>query len=447
MYNFWKILAVMAITANVLPMMASLAMETLSASEGQSLVERFFAGQEFNTGDWGNDISFLLPFKWASNAAGGFTLFSMAEHVQTREAHWIPAQIVDGQLKHCSYEWTPERSIDFLPGDLYELKFSESEGKLLYHNEQTCRIEHSTGDVIRLFTSSVWYELDLETNGIPRKTIHDSWPEGIFADKAVKSLRIVMPHRFRGPKAKPVKEKDRMETRLDEYEATQSGWHMDEKTMEALANLHRKYVAEAFPSNDVDSVFIVVCDANHDGKGDAYVSSDAEKAEADKYRWSLYLGDGHVFIRQDKPSKLQANRTELIYVESEVMAHCHDFFRIDRVNMPAYVMVLSKLDGHPESWSYFHHQNIVRNFRMQNGLTNTDFYSCLGNGPESNNSGVPCIRDMFFFVHYGQALVNAERLECVECKKNEPRPKNITYSNSNNYVPVVFEDANTTEVE
>ena len=98
MYNFWKILAVMAITANVLPMMASLAMETLSASEGQSLVERFFAGQEFNTGDWGNDISFLLPFKWASNAAGGFTLFSMAEHVQTREAHWIPAQIVDGQL-------------------------------------------------------------------------------------------------------------------------------------------------------------------------------------------------------------------------------------------------------------------------------------------------------------------------------------------------------------
>ncbi|MBP5227665.1 MAG: hypothetical protein J6336_09810, partial [Kiritimatiellae bacterium] len=31
----------------------------MSVSEGQSLVERFFAETEFNTGDWGNDISLL----------------------------------------------------------------------------------------------------------------------------------------------------------------------------------------------------------------------------------------------------------------------------------------------------------------------------------------------------------------------------------------------------
>ena len=38
----------------------------LADSEGQLLVERFFAGTEFNTGDWGNDISLLLPFQWLS---------------------------------------------------------------------------------------------------------------------------------------------------------------------------------------------------------------------------------------------------------------------------------------------------------------------------------------------------------------------------------------------
>ena len=85
----------MAIGTYALTMLASSAFEPLSASEGHLLVERFFARQEFNTGDWGNDISFLLPFKWTSNAADKFTLFSMAEQVRTREADWDVVQIVD----------------------------------------------------------------------------------------------------------------------------------------------------------------------------------------------------------------------------------------------------------------------------------------------------------------------------------------------------------------
>ena len=143
----------------------------MSISDGQTLVERFFDGEEFNTGDWGNDISLLLPFKWNLGAGGYFTLFSMAEHVRTREAHWPPYQIVDGKLRYRAYAWTQESSIDFWPSELYELQLTEGRSVLVYHNEQTCRAKCHTGDMIRIFNSSVWYEIEIGTNGIPSKIV------------------------------------------------------------------------------------------------------------------------------------------------------------------------------------------------------------------------------------------------------------------------------------
>ena len=152
-----KILVAVAVLAGIMSTVASAHRETLLASEGQLLVERFFAGEEFNTGDWGNDISLLLPFKWNIGTNGQFTLFSMAEHVRTREAHWPAYQIVDGRLRYRAHEWVQERSVDFWPGELYELKFERGRTVLAYHNEQTSRVRQSTGDVIRIFTSSDWY--------------------------------------------------------------------------------------------------------------------------------------------------------------------------------------------------------------------------------------------------------------------------------------------------
>ena len=131
-----KILVAVAIAADIMPMMAS-SREVLLASEGQSLVESFFGDEEFNTGDWGNDISLLLPFKWDLGADGQFTLFSIAEHVKTREAHWPTYQIVDGRLRYRAHEWKQESSVDFWPSELYELQFAEDKSMLIYHNEQT----------------------------------------------------------------------------------------------------------------------------------------------------------------------------------------------------------------------------------------------------------------------------------------------------------------------
>lgn len=414
-----KILVAVAIAADIMPMMAS-SREVLLASEGQSLVESFFGDEEFNTGDWGNDISLLLPFKWDLGADGQFTLFSIAEHVKTREAHWPTYQIVDGRLRYRAHEWKQESSVDFWPSELYELQFAEDKSMLIYHNEQTRRVTCHTGDVIRLFNSSTWYELNIGANGIPCKTVHGGWPEGIFSDKTIKSVRIVIPHRFRGPKAVPVKEKDRIQTRLDEYDSTQSSWNMDVPQKDVLADMHRRYVAMTVPSNTISAVYLIACDVNNDRICDAYISSDVESVGTGKYKWSLYLGDGRGFIRQKKPMKFSVNRTEDIYFETDVVASKTDFFRIDRVNVPAYVMVLAELEKHPESWSYFHHDNFVRKFRKEKDMSNADYYGCIDNCPDFGTPGISSIRDMFFFSHYGLALVNAERLPCIELRVGHP---------------------------
>ena len=424
--KFGKVFSVIVVTAILPQVLASSSREALSASEGQLLVESFFDGEEFNTGDWGNDVSFLLPFKWTLDSNDQFTLFSMAEHVRTREAHWPPYQIVNGRLRYRTHKWSAESSVDFWPSELYELQFTSDRTMLVYHNEQTSRIRHSTGDVIRIFTASSWYELDMGTNGVPTKIIHNGWPEGIFADKTLKSMRSVIPYRFRGPKAKPVKGKDRIQSRIDGCVATKSSWRMDMERMGTLADIHRKYVSKALATDDVTNIFLVACDVNHDGKCDAYVSSNLESVDADKYKWSLYRGDGHGFVRQKESEKFSPNRTEDIYFETDVISSKDGFFRIDRVDMPAYVVVLAELEGRPESWSYLHHDNLVRKFRRQDGMFTADYYGCLENSHESSGSGIASIRDMFFFSHYGLALVNAERLGCIEVKMS--RSNNI-----NNY--------------
>lgn len=376
----------------------------LADSEGQLLVERFFAGTEFNTGDWGNDISLLLPFQWLSENNEKFALFSMAEHKRTHEADWFVEHIVDGRLRHCEYKFSPETDIEFLPHELYEVLYSNDKKCLCYHNERMRGSDAET-DGVGFIENFTWNELSVSTNGCPQKIIRKGWPEVLFADKAFKSIRSVVPHRFRGPKAEIVKEKDAICKRLGEYAATQDGWRMGAAQKESLVARHCRFVTETHKPSTVSAVYVVACDANYDGICDAYVTSDVEKAGGDKYGWNLYLGTVSGFALQNAPIKISAKQTEDLYIEADVVATKDAFFRVDRLQMPAYVMVLSELDGHLESWSYVYHESAVKTFRSKKEFAGADFYSCLNGG----KSGVSSIRDLFLS-HY--TLVNAERLLC-----------------------------------
>ena len=403
MNKFIGALAIGMAFVNVQPIEAATIRIPLTDSEGQLLVERFFVGSEFNTGDWGNDISLLLPFKWDSGK-DQFTLFSMAEHVRTYEAHWPPYQIIEGRLRYRKYEWTRERSVDFLPSELYEIQYSSGKKCLCYHNERTRGSDAAT-DGVRFIENSIWNELGIGTNGCPQKTVQKGWPEALFADETFKSVRSVVPFRFRGPKAETVKEKDKIQKRLDEHAATQNGWNLDVTQRELLVTKHFRFVTEEHRSKTVTAIYVVACDVNHDGMCDAYVTSNVENVDGGKYRWALYLRAAGGFSRQKEAIKISVKQTEDLYLEGDVVATKDAFFRVDRLQMPAYVMVLSELDRHPESWSYVRHESPVRTFRSQNGFAGADFYSCLRGG----KSGVSSIRDMFLSYY---TLVNAERLRC-----------------------------------
>ena len=378
--------------------------KSLADSEGQLLVERFFAGTEFNTGDWGNDISLLLPFQWLSENNEKFTLFSMAEHKRTHEADWFVEQIVDGCLRHRKYKYSLETDIEFLPRELYEIQYSSGKKCLCYHNERTSGSDAAT-DGVGFIENSIWNELDIGTNGCPQKTVRKGWPEALFADEAFQSVRSVVPLRFRGPKAEKVKEKDKIQERLDEHTATQNGWSLDVTQRELLVTKHFRFVTEEHRSKTVTALYIVACDVNHDGMCDAYVTSNVEGVDGGKYRWALYLRTAAGYSRQKEAIKISVKQTEDLYLEGDVVAAKDAFFRVDRLQMPAYVLVLSELDGHSESWSYMHHANPVRDFRRRNGFAKADYYSCLANG----KSGVSSIRDLFLSYY---TIVRAERLSC-----------------------------------
>ena len=388
------------------------AYEPLSPDRGHTLVKNAFRNAPFWTGAWSNDVSCLLPFQWSVPGKGTFTFFSAAEHKFYDGRAWEMDEIGAGRLLYCKHECSCAVNIWFMPEHLFEVEYSDGRKCLCYHNERMRGGDAET-DGVGFVENLTWSELDVGTNGCPQKTIRNGWPEALFADGAFKSARSVVPFRFRGQKAEVVKEKDAIRKRLDENASTQNGWRMDATQRGALAAKHCRYASHN--ADAITIVHVIACDVNHDGMCDAYVTSDVESVDGGKHKWALYLGTASGFSRHLETIKVSEKQTEDLYFETDVTAAKDAFFRIDRVEMPAYVIVLSELDGHPESWSYVHHESPVKVFRSQKGFAGADFYSCLGCG----KSGVSSIRDMFLSYY---TLVNVERLPCesVVVSKSQP---------------------------
>ena len=399
------IVVFVATAAVAMPMIAEcVSYEPLSPDRGQALVKDAFRNVPFWTGAWGNDVSCLMPFQWNIPGIGIFTYFSAAEHRFSDGMTWEIDEIGSGKLLYCKHEWSHAVDIWFVPEHLFEVEYSCGKRILCYHNERMRGGDAET-DGVGFIEDFTWNKLSVSTNGWPNKTFLKGWPTALFADKEFKSIHNVVPLKFRGAKAETMRDKDAICKRLDEYVGTQGGWSLDVSHKNQVVDKHRKYTFEHYKEKVVGFVYIVACDVNHDGICDAYVTSDVEAAGDDKYKWSLYLGTEAGLSRQTADEIFFANGTEKLYYETDVVVAKGDFFRVDRLNMPAYVMVLAKLNGLPESWSYMHHENPVWDFRQRNGFAKAEYYSCLANG----KAGVSSIRDLFLSYC---AIVRAERLPC-----------------------------------
>lgn len=374
----------------------------LSESDGQRMVLGEFSNCAFEKGAFGNEDSLLLPFYWIIPNKGIYTYFSAADQKYSDGISWELMQVTDGRMIHCEYKWMQETDVWFQPFQLFEVAFADDRSLFVYHNDHFQKIS-PYGAIIDI----KWFNLCISTNGTPMKT---QLPDGIgslFANERVKTIRNVVPYRYRGPKADVVKMPTREKKRLTDGRGT---WELSGISKSLLVDMHRKYVETASPPVVVTNIFIIACDGNFDGMVDAYMSSDAERVGEEKFRWTLYIKESSgLFVRFEKPQTFLVDDIEMINIDPELHASRGAFFMINRIGVPSYVMPIVVGNGKPELWSYAKHKGVVQSFRQKNGMENADFSSCIDAGKLGALKGIASLKDIFL-MH--SMLVSAMRLPC-----------------------------------
>ena len=93
------------------------------------------------------------------------------------------------------------------------------------------------------------------------------------------------------------------------------------------------------------TVFAVHLDADNDGDADCYVSSDAERTEDGKFRWTLFLRDGKTLASASESVYPVESRRELCRLKPQVSASKDSFCRIIRFDVDPLFMVLDDSVG------------------------------------------------------------------------------------------------------
>lgn len=381
---------------------ADIRLDVLPESEGRRMALEEFAACAFEKGAFDSDVSLLLPFCWAIPGKGAYACFSAADQKYSDGVSWEIMQIKDGRLIHCEDPSNSGASVWFQPFQLFEIVFSDGVSSFAFHNDHSKKMGSCCAIV-----DVKWYDLSISTNGVPLKTQMHKGIDSLFANERVKVIRNVVPYRYRGARAEMVKEPTREQKRLMECKGA---WNLSDTAKNQLADMHRKYVESIKPSMVVSNVYTIACDGNFDGEVDAYVSSDVERESNTNFKWTLYVKDGNeVFARSEKPQSFQSDNIEIITIDSELHASQDDFFRMDRIGVPSYVMPIIVENGKSELWSYAKHKSVVQSFRQKRGMENADFSSCIDAGAMGVTKGIASLRDIFL-MH--SMLVSAKRLQC-----------------------------------
>lgn len=381
---------------------ASANLTPLHESAGKMMVQRDFLLCPFEKGAFGNDVSRLLPFLWSTSSKDAYSCFSAAEQQYSDGIAWEIRKVVDGKMMPSIHEWTPSTEVWFQPFQLFVVKWKDGRCGICFHNEaRAYSPRKNEGERITL-VDSTWHELNVETNGVPRKTRLEGGVRSLFGNTSIASICNVVPHRYRGANAEVVGEPSDSQKRLDE--CANQIWSLSESQKERIAILHRDYVKKLHPEAVVTNIYLVVGDGNFDGVCDAYASCDAEQKDDMNYTWSLYVSSGSCFCRAEDDMSRTFDRIEAVYVDAEVCVSKDSFFRLDRSRRPSYIMPVTIVDGKPEFWSYANHRSCVQKFRKENGA-NAEFNDCLG----LSGCGVANLDDLFLDF---APIIRVERIQC-----------------------------------
>lgn len=375
----------------------------LVKGDGQIMVHREFSRCPFEKGSFGNEVSLLLPFSWTVKDKAAYTYFSAADQRYSDGISWEVRQILDGEMIVPEHGLTQGTDAWFLPSHLFEVKWDDGYSDVLYHHDNYGSASLKDGGEKIFLVNSIWYELSVETNGLPKKFIVDGGVRSFLKNNEVTGICNVIPHRYLGADAKVVREQSDSQKRLEM--CSRQAWSLSMVQKEQIAVLHREYVEKSHPGGVVTNVYIIAGDGNFDGACDAYVSTDLEKSGTKNYVWTLYLADRTRFSRAKEVCERTFGRIETVYVDAEVCASRDSFFRFDRIRMPSYIMPVVFDKGKIELWDYVSHDSGVRALRRQNGLSNAMFGDCIS----PSGMGVASLDDLFS----GFApLVRMNRIQC-----------------------------------
>ena len=95
----------------------------------------------------------------------------------------------------------------------------------------------------------------------------------------------------------------------------------------------------------------------------------------------------------------------MLYLDPVVRASTNDFYRIERMRQPGYVLITEKNNRGLESWAYLHHDSPIKSFR-----SNPEFAKASLSSIHDSTTDVTSLDDLTTpgFTY----LVEAERLQC-----------------------------------
>lgn len=105
---------------------------------------------------------------------------------------------------------------------------------------------------------------------------------------------------------------------------------------------YRHGVKMRMGKNDKTTVYAIFLDADNDGDGDCYVSSDMETIAGGEYIWSLYLSHGGQFRKAKDAVFPVETRKDLCKLPNTVNAGKTSFCRVIRYDVPPIFVIVNK---------------------------------------------------------------------------------------------------------
>ena len=398
--------------------------EVIPYQYGRELLLKDYQAYEFLTDVWDSDITLMVPYVFKVKGKGWFVLCSFAGQSDSSGTGW---QILGLGEREFKLDRDLERSVGDLlvdPDKFYIVTDRLGNKRLCFYLFRDQRAMHPKYEV--WLNDYDWWELTAGEGRLEKRQLFQGGIGSFFKEKDFKSIRLVEFHQYRGPKAEKVTyrnekgrwidpqtlrkqgrfsdwEKYHVARRLEAAKETRPNWELSPEKVRQLLECYRKMAAA--DGRKVGTIYYVLCDVDADGKCDSYVASDAGKPGGGLLQWNLLLGTESGFSPLRETRQIPRKIKEMLYLDPVVRASTNDFYRIERMRQPGYVLITEKNNRGLESWAYLHHDSPIKSFR-----SNPEFAKASLSSIHDSTTDVTSLDDLTTpgFTY----LVEAERLQC-----------------------------------